>query len=359
MITFADKAHKEDIIRIWQTSFPDDPPQFISMYFDKIYRDENTLIYLCDNKVVSCMQMLPYELNYCDAVCPTAYISGAATLPQYRQQGIMGKLLTRSFLEMRKRGIVFTILIPQESSLTTYYQKQGYTPCFEYASVSVFLEDTPFSEDFSVVEMNDANKDDAYCFFERHSRRKNLTVLKNRDDFQVIWEDVRLGSGSILLCYRRGETVGICFCYPPLRGRLVIKEMLSESAVVRNQLLYAAFRRFNTSEIDLRQAVTNPDNAVFHGMARIIHTEKALQLYASCYDQLQITIQVSDNQIEDNNGIFRLDRGNCIRLPNGSCDFNVDVNLLTQLLFGYQTEKLPQKYHLFPQQHPYMSLMLD
>ena len=146
MIKFAEKNQKQEIINIWKTSFPDDTPEFVEMYFAQKYKEENTLIYMVENKVVSCLQMLPYEITFYNHICKMSYICGAATLPDYQNKGIMGKLLSKSFLEMKNRGDIFTVLIPQELWLIEYYQKYGYALCSKNCLNDV-LDDISFYAD--------------------------------------------------------------------------------------------------------------------------------------------------------------------------------------------------------------------
>ena len=236
MIAFAKEAQRQDIINIWQTSFPDDSKEFVDMYFAEKYKKENTLVYLFDNKLVSCLQMLPYSIMFYNNTCKTSYISGAATLPDYKNRGIMGKLLSQSFLEMKKRGDIFTILIPQELWLVEFYQKYGYTLCFEASSSNVYDCTACFSDIFDFLELD-------------HTHTKEV-------------------------------------------------------------------------------------------MARILDVEKTLQIYASYYDDLQISIKVNDKQIEENNGIFCLHNGHCCPKPDKDFDMEININLLAGLLFGYQTNNL-------------------
>jgi len=154
MIRFAQKNQKQEIINIWQISFPKDSPEFVEMYFTKKYKEENTLVYMIDDKVVSCLQMLPYEVTFHNHVCQMSYISGAATLPDYQNKGIMGKLLTQSFIEMKNRGDLFTALIPQEPWLIEYYQKYGFTLCPEYSLMPIMLDVNSCVDSFSAADLD-------------------------------------------------------------------------------------------------------------------------------------------------------------------------------------------------------------
>jgi predicted acetyltransferase len=353
MITFAQETQKQDIIHIWQTSFPEDSQEFIEMYFSRKYKKENTLVYILDNKIVSCLQILPYTIKFYNQTCKLSYISGAATLPNYKNNGFMGKLLSQSFTEMRNRDDIFTILIPQETWLIKFYQKYGYTPCFEYSLTPISLEENCFSDVFSILELDKTHLDEAHNYYYNHCKKQNLFVLKSFDDFSVIWNELTLFSGTILLCYDAEKICGICFCSMSSE-KVIIKDIFTDSEMARKQLLHFVMKNYKKN-IYLYEPASNNKKNTTNGMARIINVEKALQIYAFFYKQLNITIKVQDNQIVENNGFFCLYKGNCSRKHDNYFDIEVNINLLTQLLFGYKTAN----YTNFPQQYPYMNLMLE
>jgi predicted acetyltransferase len=353
MITFAKETQKQDIIYLWQTSFPEDSQEFVEMYFSRKYKKENTLVYTLDNKIVSCLQMLPYTITFYNHVCKFSYISGAATLPNYKNKGIMSKLLSHSFIEMKNSGDIFTVLIPQKAWLINFYQKYGYTPCFEHSLIPVSLEKNCFLDIFSVLKLDNIHLKEAYNYYYNHCKKQNMFVLKNFDNFTVIWEELTLFSGTILLCYELEKICGICFCSVSSE-KVIIKDLFADSEMAKKQILHFVMKNYKKN-IYLSEPSADNKCGNTNGMARIINVEKALQIYAYFYNQLNITIKVQDNQIAENNGIFYLSNGNCIQKQDNYFDIEADINLLTQLLFGYKTAN----YHHFPQQHPYMSLMLE
>lgn len=72
---------KEEVIRLWRICFQDSE-DFIRFYFDKKYREENTLTLSENGQIVSALQMLPYQMTWNGNLIPVSYISGASTLPE-------------------------------------------------------------------------------------------------------------------------------------------------------------------------------------------------------------------------------------------------------------------------------------
>ena len=64
MIRFADKTTRPQVQEMWKTVFGD-PDDYMDVYFRHKYRDENSLVYIEEGKVVSSLQMLPYQFSFC------------------------------------------------------------------------------------------------------------------------------------------------------------------------------------------------------------------------------------------------------------------------------------------------------
>jgi predicted acetyltransferase len=359
MIIFANDNQKQDVINIWKTSFPDDSQEFLDLYFQKKYKKENTLLYLIDEKPVSCLQMLPYEMTFYNTICKTSYISGAATLPEYKNQGIMGKLLSQSFEEMRKRGDDFTTLIPQEPWLVDFYQKQGYTPCFEYNLIPIQIDSLSVNSNYEIIEMNIENVQNSFQYYSDYCKKQNLFILKTYEDFRIIWEELQLFGGTVFICKHEEKICGIAFCSPN-EEKLIVKDLIADSKNIKEQLLQTISKQYPNKDIYVSKQADNNHTILTLGMARILHVEHVLKSYAAYYPHLDIILQVSDRHISENNGIFQITHGKCIQLEtNNKYDLSIDIALLTQLIMGFQTKKLSSQYHVFPIQHSYMSLMLD
>lgn len=124
--------NKQQIIDLWRLSF-NDTEEFIRLYFDRVYKEENTLVIEKDGQVVSALQMLPYTMTYYGTEISVAYISGACTLPSMRGKGLMKQLMQKAFDEMKYRSVAVAALIPADPWLFDYYRELGYTETFDYS----------------------------------------------------------------------------------------------------------------------------------------------------------------------------------------------------------------------------------
>jgi len=114
---------------LWKLCFPKDSDSFINFYFEEIYRNEETLICLKNDRPIAALQMIPYSIKTGKQIRQGGYLSGIMTHPTCRRQGYMDKLLQSSFGEMTKKTYDYTFLIPQNSELIDVYANYGFRLC--------------------------------------------------------------------------------------------------------------------------------------------------------------------------------------------------------------------------------------
>jgi predicted acetyltransferase len=129
MIRQGKYTDKETLMQLWKCCFPQDKDHFIRFYFDKVYANDETLVYVENELPVASLQMIPYRIKTGDNFLWGGYISGTMTHPDFRKKGYMNKLLQISFDEMVKKKYDYTFLIPQEKGLIDMYAKYGFHLC--------------------------------------------------------------------------------------------------------------------------------------------------------------------------------------------------------------------------------------
>ena len=85
---------KQQIVNLWRTCFGDSEA-FISLYFDRVYKDENAMTIEKDGKIVSALQIVPYTMTYLGTEISVAYISGVCTAPEKGVRGLCGNSCKR------------------------------------------------------------------------------------------------------------------------------------------------------------------------------------------------------------------------------------------------------------------------
>lgn len=152
MIRFANENDIENIKGLWDICFPEEP-DFNKYFFANIFDVNKALIYEKENKLISMIQMLPYEIK---GIGKVTYIYGAATSPQYRNKGYMRELLEGSYRIDKKHKRKASILIPANKELFDFYKKLGYENAF-YIGEGVYTRNGD-EGDISEVKYKDISK---------------------------------------------------------------------------------------------------------------------------------------------------------------------------------------------------------
>ena len=185
---------KTKVKELWQLCFHDDE-RFVNLLFDNLYRDENTICFEKGGKVTTALQMLPYRISFGETSLDVSYISGAATRPEYRNRGLMGRLLKESFEIMRSRNIPLSALIPAESWLYDYYASKGYASVFFRQELNFSSAHRFYGDGYHRVAMS---MDELYRFFDEQMRRRSCCIQHGREDFNVICDDIYLDGGDVV-----------------------------------------------------------------------------------------------------------------------------------------------------------------
>lgn len=271
------QTKKQQIINLWQSVF-DDTPEFIRLFFDRIYSDENALSFEKDGQVVSALHMLPYSMTYLGKEVPVSYIYGACTLESERGKGYMAELLERAFDLMRERGIAFTVLIPAESWLFNYYHRFGYAVCFNYSVETYEREILPAYTSTQVITGAKDCMDEVCRFLDQKQQQRICYVLHTKDDWMANYSDLLSSGGELLIARERGAICGVAFALPSLDKRIIIQEMFYDSQSVKEDLLLEASVFFNSDTVECR-IPPKEDQSVPFGMARIIDRDGMIKLW--------------------------------------------------------------------------------
>ena len=280
-------SRKEEVEELWRTCFGD-PENFIRLYFDRVYCDENTLTIQENGKIVSALQMLPYTMTYMGSEIPVAYISGACTAPEARGKGLMRRLLQTSFEEMARRGVALTALIPAEPWLFDYYRQLGYTETFDYAEESYLLPTT--LNVFPDVRVSRPSHSDPelYAYFNRKLSERRMCIQHTYKDFNTIFLNFQLDNDGIYIAKSpENHIVGMVFAYVEeiaspsnSKRRMVVKELFYESDAAKEALIQEITLRNNAMEAVVK---VPPTRLNFHqfGMARVIDRKRMIRLWLS------------------------------------------------------------------------------
>ncbi len=334
---------KEEVKHLWRLCF-NDSEAFIDLYFRLRYRDDINVCIRQDDKVVAALQMIPYPMMCMGEVIPTSYISGACTHPDYREQGLMRRLLTDTHRRMAEQGALLSTLIPAEEWLFGYYAKSGYAPVFAYEEKSMPVEELGADAPLYKVEVCDAPTEEHYRYFNEKMSERPCCIQHTEEDFRVIMEDLKQGGGHLYIAREADHLVGMAFTIAE-GDTLRVLECLSDNVEVQNALVRKAACEQSCSQV--RAVAFPPACGRYLGMARVLNVFELLHLWAKQHPTESWYVQVEgDEAIPENNGCYTVERGVCRRCHSPWHTYQ-----------RYSIAELTQA--LFENERPFMSLMLN
>ena len=376
---------------LWDKCFSEEDKRFVDFYFEKRYNENDNIFIEKDGKVVSALQLISYPFSYYGKTIGCSYLSGCCTDPDYRSQGLMNDLIIKALKQAKNNGACFAALIPASESLFNYYAGTNFVTTFDYSKIRINLsqqvnETTSQQVSNSVIsdfqqliansQQPTADFYEVYEYFNNKMRARNCCIQHNEYDFKVITDDLVLFDNHLLVAKYGEDICGLAFCY--LRnGEIYIKDVFAESSAIFSDLISAAKtvksqKSKVKSSASKSESVSESESVSINilippvagqkthrlGMARLIDAETMLRLYAMSHPKMKMEISLVDTILPENNGTYYINNGTLDK-KNSIGTNVVDIEQLTQALFGYKTETLPEKLKAFNNQAAFMSLMLD
>lgn len=224
----------------WTVCF-DDTPEFVDWNFDFNYCPENTVIAEYNGVPASVLQLIPYKINIGGSILNTCYISGVATMPEYRGKGLVRELFDFAVPHMKSLGYDISILIPAVNGM---YEKFGYRNACErvlYTANEVdnfktyTLADNQLIGFISTVYKKAMSEKSFYIERTQLNFRKILTDLLSLSKGKVLISD-----NGYAFAYPKGEEYEIweiCgdikvtatpFAAPPVMARIINPKSVGE-----------------------------------------------------------------------------------------------------------------------------------
>jgi GNAT superfamily N-acetyltransferase len=276
MIRQGEDKDKEALKVMWKLCFPDDADEFIAFYFDRIYKNDETLVYVEYNQLVASLQMIPYSIQSGATVSPSAYISGAMTHPGFRRKGYMSRLLNVSFEVMKAKGFDYTFLIPQEESLFEFYEKRGYVKALPekilyLSSVFSSLErKVPAYNSLQSLSCGEGTGERSFWkIYSGFLMEKPEVVLKTESQFaHILWSF--FNDHGVLFA----NDAGWAFTYRA-GTQIVLKEFFYQDETVRNTFLQSIQAYYALEKLVI---FNNPDAPFvrYKGMIKPLNETKKL-----------------------------------------------------------------------------------
>lgn len=350
-------SKKDDIKRLWRDCFGDSP-EYLDMYFNRIYRDADALTIEADGRVASSLLLQRYDLLFHGLTPSMGYIAGAVTRRSQRGRGYMTSLMLEALDISARRGDMICALIPAHDWLYFFFDRFGFS--------TVFLTDTqrftslhPFTTEGDYHPVADAYAPEVYAAFHGMEMARGAGVLHSQRDFLNILDDLALRPGGTFVAVGRDDVPVAAMAWAVDCGDMVqVNDVLGIDDDAHTAALHQIREAFPNRPV--RYLAPAADGIRRHlysrGMGRIVNARLCLELIASTHPRLNTRVRVTDPLLAHNNIDVRLAGGNCADATgeHGNPDFDVTIDVLTRIVFSSeQTGRLLN----FPSARTHISLM--
>lgn len=93
--------------------------------------------------LVAALYLVPCKMTTKQGVVKGHYLYGASTIPEFRKQGIMNRLIAFALQQAQKEGHLFSALLPASEPLYGFYNKMGYKALYRAKSIEQSPESMP------------------------------------------------------------------------------------------------------------------------------------------------------------------------------------------------------------------------
>lgn len=217
----AKPENQQELKALMQECFCE-PQSFFDFYFQSYWDPNHCLIVSENDKIIAALEFEPLFLSLYNTKILAAYISGVRVLPQYRKRGICRKMMKFAHGELRKRGVILTLLTPFSYD---FYRRMGYEQCYcmEYYEIACGKLSRNFQEE-SISKLTTEKWQEMNIVYQKTLGRKNASALRNLRDYQLMFELLSLADGEILGYCENGDLQGY-IAYFRDENRLKIKEL--------------------------------------------------------------------------------------------------------------------------------------
>ncbi len=326
-IRSAKDSDYDKIRNLWDACFDEDSKLWRDWYFKYIYKPQNTMLLINDNKLSSMIHINPYDMNLNKKKIKAAALSGVATYKDQRKKGYAGKLIEKGLIEMQKRDIAFSFLYPFNYD---FYRKFGYELCYMQ---NKYIINSDSADNYSFEKIN--NDTDIAEFYNQYCFNLNGYILRDEKYMQIKLAEQYADKNPVYLILKEKEKIGYCMLEIN-NDKLILEELICENPLGVAKALSFKYK--------LPAEFENPDNNIKadkklipYCMGRVINV---ISVFKNIISKKQcLKIRITDDTIDENNNTYIFD-GRLKRLKlsktDDAADFILDIKDISQIALGYK-----------------------
>lgn len=343
---------KKKIIDMWSYCFSD-PKEFVDWNFSHNFKPQQTFVAERNGEICANLQLIPYKAMLLGQETDCAYVSGVATMPQYRNKGCVREIIEESLIMLNQNGIPISCLIPFNFG---FYEKFGFKVISDKLTLNLPLEKIPYSEgaEFVMLNISDGAIERLNTIYSEMCKKLNFYIIRKPENWNKILEDIILNSGGFCVASENAyilygfdgenrENINVYeLGYSSANGfRAALSFLKAHSSQSKNVKIVMLNSPLIGNELcdikDLRQI--NP-----LAMLRITDVPYVLKLISNkC--KLSFKIEIKDDIIRANNLCFKIHDGTVTmcdyvdyidgkavaKLP----DLRMDISTFSSVVCGY------------------------
>lgn len=324
--------------------------KYVDWYFENI--DTRTVAAEENGRVISALELTPYDISLDSNPAKAAYISGLYTLNGYGSEDYEGALIKNALENMYSNGTDICLAVPSSYKL---FDKFGFRLSYQYKQYNIAAENIPaYSMRGTAQTLQSANSDTISVLsniYTAYTADKNGYVLRTEKIWQVILDDLLNNFGGYIALILDKEGVPVGYILYIVKGR----EMRIYEAAYKNHSAYSsvmAYIRSMNSNIDRISFKASADDLSYldfcdnrtavglypFATARIINVFSALTSRTAALGfSSDLSIRIVDMQLPQNNAVFDIRGGSVTRNTEdlSEADIICDIGTFTQLYTGF------------------------
>ncbi len=200
IIRKAQESDKERIEKAWRHIFADDDHGHSDFYFKFAYDPFQAFLLTTDqDELISCAQVHEKTLMFAGKALKVSFIVGLLTLPQYRRQGYMNKLLTE-ILEIQERKHHFTIIQAYDPTL---YLKYGFEPIYDRVTYNIEPNQVPVISSVGISTQIQA--EDMLKLYKQFTQHFDGYIRRDLVDFKKLQQEILAQGGKLVAYLQNGQ----------------------------------------------------------------------------------------------------------------------------------------------------------
>ena len=311
----------------------------MDIYFDEKYTDEGNLTIRHDGNVVASAQLQPYRFTFYNTVLRAGYLSGLATLPEFRGRGYASNLLHEAHRRLFRQGAAISFLVPNNDELRHFFEKLQHGAFW----TAVYRQNLPLDVTndgaFDKIEVTQPDEwaNELYVFYRRLTSELPFMVHPSENDFFAALEDADAKDGYVLVARRKRRMVGFCLAVKEDDGNVYIRTLAITETAVRAAFVDYLCKACNVDKVYRRFCLPGSlKGSVPYAMARVINVPRFLSAIATPNPGFQLHIGVDgDLDIPENNGWYVVENGR-VRLTDEKPDSIVTPGGLAAMFMAAQ-----------------------